>query len=145
MEGKHYYEPLEERTYSTYGGITRGGIAGPSHLAGCVITSIKPPDEGWPIVVYCEVCEKIEIVLSPFALKPEKGDYWFIRGMCIDPDDETATRHNIFANLNADSRNRYRSSSPVIIPAESPSAGAPQSSPPAPAGEPPATTDADRY
>lgn len=23
-EGKHYYEPLEEHTYPTYGGITRG-------------------------------------------------------------------------------------------------------------------------
>src|SRR5271157_4313805 len=50
------------------------------------ITSIVPPESGWPIVAHCDLCKKTVIVLSPWAIKPEDGDYWKMNGTCLDED-----------------------------------------------------------
>jgi hypothetical protein len=92
-EGRHYWEPLEERTYATYGGITRDGSF-EAHKAGVVITGLVAPTEGWPIVAHCEICKKTEIILSIFAKKPERGDYWLMRGVCLD--EEHCVQHNLY-------------------------------------------------
>lgn len=61
---------------------------------GVNITSIVPPEQGWPIVAHCDMCKKTVIVLSPWAIKPEKGDYWKMEGTCLD--EEKHIRHNMY-------------------------------------------------
>ena len=58
------------------------------------ITSIVPPEQGWPIVAHCDLCKKTEIVLSPYAIKPEDGDYWKMNGTCLDED--LHIKHNMY-------------------------------------------------
>ena len=47
------------------------------------ITSITPPEVGWPIVCYCPLCKETTIILSLYAAKPEDGDYWKMNPMCL--------------------------------------------------------------
>jgi hypothetical protein len=61
---------------------------------GIHVTSIVPPEQGWPIVAHCDMCKKTVIVLSPWAIKPEKGDYWKMEGTCLD--EEKHIRHNMY-------------------------------------------------
>jgi len=61
---------------------------------GIVVTSIVPPEQGWPIVAHCDLCKKTVIVLSPWAIKPEKGDYWKMEGTCLDEDEHI--KHNMY-------------------------------------------------
>ena len=63
--------------------------------SGIHITSITPPEQtppeqGWPIAMYCPICKVTTFVLSPYAIKPEKGDYWRMTKMCADSD-----KHNL--------------------------------------------------
>jgi hypothetical protein len=58
------------------------------------ITSIVPPEQGWPIVAHCDLCKKTVIVLSPWAIKPEKGDYWKMHHTCLDED--LHIKHNMY-------------------------------------------------
>ena len=48
------------------------------------VTSIVPPESGWPIMAHCSICQKTVILLSPWAIKPEHGDYWRLNEMCLD-------------------------------------------------------------
>jgi len=59
-----------------------------------VITSIVPPEQGWPIVAHCDLCKKTVIVLSPWAIKPSDGDYWKMNGTCLDED--LHIKHNMY-------------------------------------------------
>ena len=61
---------------------------------GIFITSIVPPEHGWPIVAHCVHCRKTEIVLSPWAKKPDDGDYFLLKGTCLD--DELNMQHNMY-------------------------------------------------
>ena len=61
---------------------------------GIHITSIVPPEQGWPIVAHCEICKKTVIVLSPWAIKPEQGDYWKLEGTCLDGEEHI--KHNMW-------------------------------------------------
>jgi hypothetical protein len=61
---------------------------------GIHITSITPPEQGWPIVAHCDICHKTEIVLSPYATKPSDGDYWKLNGTCLD--EEKHIKHNMY-------------------------------------------------
>ena len=58
--------------------------------SGIHITSITPPEQGWLIAMYCPICKVTTFVLSPYAIKPEKGDYWRMTKMCADSD-----KHNL--------------------------------------------------
>ena len=60
---------------------------------GIHITSFVPTESGWPIVAHCDLCKKTVIVLSPWAIKPEKGDYWKLEGTCLD--EEEHIKHNL--------------------------------------------------
>ena len=62
--------------------------------SGVHITSIVPPEQGWPIVAHCDICHKTEIVLSPYAAKPSDGDYWKLEGTCLD--EEKHIKHNMY-------------------------------------------------
>lgn len=58
---------------------------------GIYVTSItQPADYGWPIACHCDICKTTTFIYSPYAIKPEKGDYWLI---CVH--EELATQHNI--------------------------------------------------
>jgi len=61
---------------------------------GIVVTSIVPPEQGWPIAAHCDLCKKTVIVLSPWAIKPEDGDYWKMEGTCLDEDEHI--KHNMY-------------------------------------------------
>lgn len=43
---------------------------------GIFVTSIVPPEHGWPIAMYCPICKETTFILSPSAIKPKDGDYW---------------------------------------------------------------------
>lgn len=62
--------------------------------SGIHITSIVPPESGWPIVAHCVLCHKTEIVLSPWAINPEDGDYWKMEVTCLD--EELGIKHNMY-------------------------------------------------
>src|ERR1700677_179444 len=62
--------------------------------SGIHVTAIVPPEQGWPIVAHCKLCQKTEIILSPWAIKPEDGDYWKMEGMCLD--EELHMKHNMW-------------------------------------------------
>ena len=54
---------------------------------GIFVTSITPPaDYGWPIACHCDICKTTTFVYSPYAIKPEKGDYWLMQKTCVDPE-----------------------------------------------------------
>lgn len=61
---------------------------------GIHVTSITPPEQGWPIVAHCDLCHKTEIVLSPWAVKPSDGDYFKMNGTCLD--EENHLKHNMY-------------------------------------------------
>ena len=56
------------------------------------ITSIKPPEAGWPVLFHCSLCKMTVIALHPWALKPSDGDYWKIEA-CADEHEHF--RHNM--------------------------------------------------
>jgi len=58
-----------------------------------IITSIKTPEVGWPVLLHCPLCGRSEIVLSLWAIKPERGDYFWMEKICID--DEMHHQHNM--------------------------------------------------
>jgi hypothetical protein len=64
-------------------------------IPGIEITKIIPPESGWPIVARCYVCGKTVIVLSPWGMKPENGDYFQFNGMCLDEDAMLNLKHNL--------------------------------------------------
>jgi hypothetical protein len=61
---------------------------------GIHITSIVPPEQGWPIAAHCCHCRKTVIILSPWAKKPDKGDYFLLKGTCLD--EEEHIKHNMY-------------------------------------------------
>jgi hypothetical protein len=60
---------------------------------GIHVTSIVPPEQGWPIAFYCPLCKETTFLLSPWAIKPEKGDYWRMNETCAS--DEHCIQHNM--------------------------------------------------
>jgi hypothetical protein len=61
---------------------------------GIHVTSIVPPEQGWPIAAHCTHCRNTVIVLSPYAKKPEDGDYYMLKGTCLD--EEMNVQHNLY-------------------------------------------------
>ncbi len=55
-----------------------------------VITNIVQPKEGWITMYHCNVCKTTTIILNPYAIKPNDGDYWLFEDSCID-----FIRHNL--------------------------------------------------
>ncbi len=51
---------------------------------GIHVTSIVPPELGWPVAYHCPLCRTTTFVLSPWATKPKDGDYWRMNEMCSD-------------------------------------------------------------
>ena len=53
---------------------------------GIHVTHIVPPTQGWPIAMHCPLCKETTFLLSPWAAKPEKGDYWRMTETCARSD-----------------------------------------------------------
>ncbi len=83
-----------EEFFATHDAITGLPWIGMAGRTGIVVTNIVPPEQGWPIVAHCALCHKTEIILSPWAVKPEKGDYWKMEGTCLD--EEQHIKHNMY-------------------------------------------------
>ena len=49
---------------------------------GIHITDIVPPAYGGPIAMHCPLCKETTFLPSPWAAKPERGDYWRINNQC---------------------------------------------------------------
>lgn len=49
---------------------------------GIHVTSIVPPEQGWPIAMYCPICKETTFILSPWAAKPSDGDYFRMNEVC---------------------------------------------------------------
>ena len=43
--------------------------------------------------MYCPICKVTTFLLSPWAIKPEKGDYWRMNDTCAS--DEHYREHNL--------------------------------------------------
>jgi hypothetical protein len=64
-------------------GIPNASMAGAwPRTTGIHVTHIVPPAYGWPIAMHCPICKETTFILSPWAAKPEKGDYWRINNQC---------------------------------------------------------------
>ncbi len=64
---------------------------------GIHVTSITPPEQGWPIATYCPICNKTTFVLSPWGAKPTDGDYFKMNGVC--GNDQLGPAHNMLMAL----------------------------------------------
>ncbi len=49
-----------------------------------IVTKLTPPESGWPMVFHCFKCKRTVILLSDYAIKPERGELWIIEGLCMD-------------------------------------------------------------
>lgn len=52
-------------------------------MIGVEVTHIVPPEQGWPIAVYCPICRTLSFLYCAYGIKPEKGDYFLMRS-CVD-------------------------------------------------------------
>lgn len=68
-------------------------IAEEFRMKGIYVTHIVPPAKGWPIAMYCPICKETTFLLSPWAMKPERGDYWRMSDICVH--EIAATAHNV--------------------------------------------------
>ena len=50
--------------------------------AGIYITHIVPPEQGWPIAMYCPICKVTRFALTPYGTKPKDGDYFKMNDVC---------------------------------------------------------------
>jgi hypothetical protein len=64
---------------------------------GIHVTSIVPPESGWPIACYCPICKETTFLLSPWAIKPKEGDYHKMTEVC--GSDEHGMDHNLRLGL----------------------------------------------
>lgn len=71
---------------------------------GIHVTSITPPEQGWPIATYCPICKKTTFVLSPWAIKPKDGDYFKMNDVC--GDDTLGFEHNMRLGMKMPSSHR---------------------------------------
>jgi hypothetical protein len=60
---------------------------------GIHVTSLTPPEVGWPVAMYCRLCKKTVFMLSLWAVKPLDGDYFKINDMCVD--EVSGFKHNM--------------------------------------------------
>jgi hypothetical protein len=60
---------------------------------GIYVTSITPPEQGWPIAMYCPLCKATTFMLSPWGTKPKDGDYHKMNGICAD--ETNGFKHNM--------------------------------------------------
>jgi hypothetical protein len=60
---------------------------------GIHITSIVPPEQGWPIAMHCPICKETTFMLSLWAVKPKDGDYFLHKELCAS--EEFSHRHNM--------------------------------------------------
>ena len=65
--------------------------------AGIYVTKIVPPEQGWPIAMHCPICRETTFILSLYAAKPEKGDYWRMTDIC--GSEVLGQAHNLLMTL----------------------------------------------
>lgn len=84
-------------------------FSGPdARQTGIYITNIIPPKQGWPIAMYCSICQETTILLEPYALPVDEGrSYLLIRDMC--PSPEVGINHNMRMVMEEMLRNRIKS------------------------------------
>lgn len=56
------------------------------------VTAVRPPDVGWPMAYRCTLCGVTVFLHSPWAAKPEKGDYFVVTDL-VCPNEVRA--HNL--------------------------------------------------
>lgn len=97
MEPKSYFDPPCEREWTIaeleefFAGID--AVTGPCNRTlpyGIYVTNIVPPEQGWPIAMYCPICKETTFILSPWAAKPKDGDYFKMNNICARDE-----RHNM--------------------------------------------------
>ncbi len=62
---------------------------------GIRITSITPPEQGWPIAMHCPICKETTFALNTWAVKPSEGDYFLINDVCAHFDSTIRHRHSM--------------------------------------------------
>lgn len=60
---------------------------------GIHVTSIVPPEQGWPMAFHCPICKETTFLLSPWAVKPKDGDYFKMNDTCAS--DDHGHQHNM--------------------------------------------------
>ena len=61
--------------------------------SGIHVTSIVPPEQGWPVAMHCPLCKETVFMLSLWAIKPKDGDFFKINKMCVN--EELGFKHNM--------------------------------------------------
>jgi hypothetical protein len=108
MEPRSYFDPPSEREWTleeqeeffaaqdARTGLFNGGTVTngtPVKAVGIYITRIDPPAQGWPVAMHCPICKETTFVLSQWAIKPERGDYFKMLETC--GSEEFGDRHNM--------------------------------------------------
>jgi hypothetical protein len=67
------------------------------------ITSIVPPETGWPMAYHCRYCKQTVILHNPWALKPQDGDMFIVESCA----DENETHHGLREAVTRLNRRRW--------------------------------------
>lgn len=111
LEGVPNQPPIEWHTGAWNGPLIELDADDPfGHMerlfsSGIHVTSIVPPEVGWPIAMYCPICKETTFMLSLWAIKPEDGDYWRMNYTCAS--EEIGVNHNMWIATNEAMR-KYR-------------------------------------
>ena len=73
---------------------------------GIHVTSIVPPAQGWPIAMHCPICKETTFLLSPWAAKPVRCDYFKMNDVC--GSIEHGGQHNLRMSMKIDDHPIYK-------------------------------------
>ena len=74
--------------------------------AGIHVTHITPPAQGWPIAMHCPICKETTFILSPWAAKPVRYDYFKMNDVC--GSIEHGGQHNLRMSMKIDDHPIYK-------------------------------------
>jgi hypothetical protein len=73
---------------------------------GIHVTHITPPAQGWPIAMHCPICRETTFLLSPWAAKPVRCDYFKMNDVC--GSIEHGGQHNLRMSMKIDDHPIYK-------------------------------------
>lgn len=73
---------------------------------GIHVTYITPPAQGWPIAMHCPICRETTFLLSPWAAKPVRCDYFKMNDVC--GSIEHGGQHNLRMSMKIDDHPIYK-------------------------------------
>jgi len=101
-EMEEFFASQDART-GIFSGATWSNAPEPK---GIFVTSIVPPAQGWPIAMHCPICKETTFILSLWAAKPVRCDYFKMNDVC--GSIEHGGQHNLRMSMKIDDHPIYK-------------------------------------